>query len=65
MYFYIYEPELVRERKEGHLKHQCFWAAGVNDMLAVDQYDKWKRFGLSLHTGIDPFPGWIHWIKVW
>ena len=34
-------------------------------MLAVDQHDKWKWFGLSLHTGIDPFPGRIHWIKVW
>ena len=65
MYFRIYEPELVRERKEGRLKRRRFWAAGVNDMLAVDQHDKWKRFGLALHTGIDPFPGRIHWIKVW
>jgi len=49
----------------GWLKRRRFWAAGVNDILAVDQHDKWKRFGLSLHKGIDPFPGVIHWIKVW
>ena len=65
MYFRVYEPDLVRERKAGRLKRRRFWAAGVNDMLAVDQHDKWKRFGLALHTGIDPFPGRIHWIKVW
>jgi hypothetical protein len=52
MYFRVYEPNLVRERKEGRLKRRRFWAAGVNDMLAVDQHDKWKRFGLALHTGI-------------
>jgi hypothetical protein len=34
-------------------------------MLAVDQHDKWKRFGLALHTGIDPFSGRTHWIKVY
>ncbi|PPQ83249.1 hypothetical protein CVT24_001149 [Panaeolus cyanescens] len=34
-------------------------------MIAVDQHDKWKRFGLALHTGVDPFSGVIHWIKVW
>lgn len=65
VYFRIYEVDLVRERKAGRLKRRRFWAAGVNDILAVDQHDKWKRFGLALHTGVDPFPGHIHWIKVW
>ena len=46
MYFRVYEPDLVCERKAGRLKRRRFWAAGVNDML-------------------DPFPGRIHWIKVW
>ena len=55
----------MAQHKAGHLKHWCFWAVGVYDILAVDQHDKWKRFGLALHTGIDPFPGWIHWIQVW
>jgi hypothetical protein len=65
VYFRVYESKLIWERKAGHLKRWRFWAAGVNDILAVDQHDKWKRFGLALHTGIDPFPGHIHWIKVW
>ncbi|KAG0709187.1 hypothetical protein DFH29DRAFT_978772 [Suillus ampliporus] len=52
-YFTAYEPELR------------FWAAGVNDLFAVDQHDKWLRFGLGLHTGIDPFSGRIMWIRVW
>jgi hypothetical protein len=34
-------------------------------MVTVDQHDKWQCFGLHLHTGSDPFPGQIHWIKVW
>lgn len=65
VYFRIYESDLIRQRKAGRLKRRRFWAAGVNDLMAVDQHDKWKRFGLALHTGIDPFPGRIHWIKVW
>lgn len=65
VYFRVFEPELVRERKAGRLRRRRFWAAGVNDILAVDQHDKWKRFGLALHTGIDPFAGRIQWMKVW
>ncbi|KAF9536051.1 hypothetical protein CPC08DRAFT_652289, partial [Agrocybe pediades] len=64
-YFRIFEPDLVRERKSGRLKRRQFWAAGVNDLIAVDQHDKWKKYGLALHVGIDPFPGVIHWLKVW
>lgn len=65
-YFAIYEPELVQERKAHRLKRKRFWAAGVNDLIAVDQHDKWKyKFGLALHTGIEPFAGRIQWIKVW
>ena len=64
-WFRIFEPDLIRQRKARNLKRRRFWAAGVNDMLAVDQHDKWKRFGLALHTGIDPFSGRTHWIKVY
>ncbi|KAG2114133.1 hypothetical protein DEU56DRAFT_749025 [Suillus clintonianus] len=64
-YFATYEPELVRERKARRLKRKRFWAAGVNDLFAVDQHDKWLRFGLGLHTGIEPFSGRIMWIRVW
>lgn len=64
-YFAAYEPELVRQRKARKLKRKRFWAAGVNDLFAVDQHDKWLRFGLGLHTGIEPFSGRIMWIRVW
>ncbi|KAG2109269.1 uncharacterized protein F5147DRAFT_652369 [Suillus discolor] len=65
LYFAVYEPELIRERKARSLKRRRFWAAGVNDLFAVDQHDKWLRFGLGLHTGIELFSGCIMWIHVW
>ena len=34
-------------------------------MLALDQHDKWLRFGLALHNGVDPFAGQLQWMKVW
>jgi hypothetical protein len=58
-YFATYEPELVRDRKANCLQRRRFWAAGVNDLFAVDQHDRWLRFGLALHTGIEPFSGCI------
>ncbi|KAI6017262.1 hypothetical protein BKA83DRAFT_4497071 [Pisolithus microcarpus] len=64
-YFATYEPHLIRHRKARHLQHHRFWAAGVNDLWAVDQHDKWSRFGLALHMGIEPFSGKILWIRIW
>ncbi|KAF9232881.1 hypothetical protein BU15DRAFT_67056 [Melanogaster broomeanus] len=64
-YFTTHEPDLVRQRKAGRLQRRRFWAAGVNDIWAVDQHDKWLCFGLALHTGIEPFSGQILWMKVW
>ena len=64
-YFLTYEPELLRQRKVNRLKCRRFWAAGVNDIWAIDQHDKWLCFGLALHTGIEPFSGRILWTKVW
>ncbi|CAK5274358.1 unnamed protein product [Mycena citricolor] len=65
-YFRVYEPDLVRERRQRHFKRKRFWAAGANDIWAVDQHDKWKyKFGLALHTSIDPFLGLIHWMRIW
>ncbi|KAG2134218.1 hypothetical protein BD769DRAFT_1385810 [Suillus cothurnatus] len=64
-YFAMYEVELVRQRKAHRLQRRRFWAAGVNDLFAVDQHDKWLRFGLALHTGIEPFSGRIMWMRVW
>ncbi|OAX32928.1 hypothetical protein K503DRAFT_860077 [Rhizopogon vinicolor AM-OR11-026] len=42
-----------------------FWCAGVNDVWPQDQHDKWMRFGLWLHISLDPFTGWINWLKIW
>jgi hypothetical protein len=65
-YFSIYEKELVKERKAKRLKRKRFWAAGVNDLWCVDQHDKWKKkFGLGLHSGVEPFSGRLLWLKVW
>ncbi|KAG2080493.1 hypothetical protein BD769DRAFT_1684951 [Suillus cothurnatus] len=64
-YFAAYEAGLVRQQKARRLQRRRFWAAGVNDLFAVDQHDKWLRFGLALHTEIEPFSGRIMWIRVW
>ncbi|KAG2125170.1 hypothetical protein DEU56DRAFT_759413 [Suillus clintonianus] len=64
-YFALYELELVRQHKACRLRRRRFWAAGVNNLFAVNQHDKWLRFGLGLHTGIEPFSGRIMWIRVW
>ncbi|KAG2078334.1 hypothetical protein BDR04DRAFT_1124232 [Suillus decipiens] len=64
-YFDIYKPELVIQRKANCLRRRRFWAAGVNDIFTVNQHDKWLRYGLGLHTGIEPFSGRIMWMRVW
>ncbi|KAG1778332.1 hypothetical protein EV702DRAFT_1179015 [Suillus placidus] len=64
-YFANYEADLIRQRKARRLRRKRFWAAGINDLFAVDQHDKWLRFGLALHTGIEPFSGRIMWMRVW
>ncbi|KAI6167932.1 hypothetical protein EDD17DRAFT_1882904 [Pisolithus thermaeus] len=64
-YFATYEPHLIRQCKARRLQRRRFWAAGVNDLWAVNQHDKWNRFGLALHTGVEPFSGKILWIRIW
>ncbi|KAH7906201.1 hypothetical protein BJ138DRAFT_1117789 [Hygrophoropsis aurantiaca] len=59
------EPELVKARQAKRFKRKRFFAAGVMDIVTMDQHDKWKRFGLWLHLGLDPFSGFITWLKVW
>ncbi|KAI6009437.1 hypothetical protein F5J12DRAFT_905030 [Pisolithus orientalis] len=63
--FLTYEPELIQQCKTCCLRHCYFWAAGVNDIWAVDQHNKWLHFGLVLHTAVEPFSGKILWICVW
>jgi hypothetical protein len=64
-YLFEVEPKEVRERRKRKFKRSKFYAAGVMDLLTFDQHDKWKRFGLYLHLGIDPFSGRFTWLKIW
>jgi hypothetical protein len=60
------EPEKVKQRLARRFKRKRYYAAGVNDVWAQDQHDKWgPQYGLWLHTSLDPHPGWINWMKVW
>jgi hypothetical protein len=59
------EPEEIANRRRRGFRRRHFWAAGVNDVWPQDQHDKWGRFGLWLHAGIEAFSGEINWIKIW
>ena len=59
------EPEEVANRRKRGFRRRHFWAAGVNDVWPQDQHDKWGRFGLWLHAGLEAFSGEINWIKIW
>jgi hypothetical protein len=59
------EPEQVNKRCRRALKRRRFWAAGVNDVWPQNQHDKWGRFGLWLHAGLEAFSGEINWLKIW
>ncbi|KZS94018.1 hypothetical protein SISNIDRAFT_384265, partial [Sistotremastrum niveocremeum HHB9708] len=38
---------------------------GVFETWSFDQHDKWRRFYLYLHVGLDVFSGKILWLKIW
>ncbi|KAF8164948.1 hypothetical protein B0H34DRAFT_779969 [Crassisporium funariophilum] len=59
------EPDAVAARKSWKFRQKRFWAAGVIDIWAIDQHDRWQRFGLWMHCSIDPYPGWVAWLKIW
>lgn len=58
-------PQEVENRRHRHLKRKRFWAAGVNDIWSFDQHDKFRRFHLYLHIGLEPVSGKILWLKIW
>jgi len=64
-YFRLMESDAVKFRKQKRFWRKRFWVAGVMDMLTCDQHDKWKRFGLWLHLGLDPYGGHLAWLKIW
>ncbi len=55
----------VLARKGQRLIRKQFWTVGVNDIWTMDQHDKWRRFQLLLHIGIEPHSGLILWLKLW
>ncbi|KAH9856695.1 hypothetical protein C2E23DRAFT_866064 [Lenzites betulinus] len=59
------EPDAVQRRRHRKFLRHRFWAAGVNDMWSFDQHDKWGRFGLFLHAGVEPVAGEIKWLRIW
>ncbi|KAI9454642.1 hypothetical protein BJY52DRAFT_1205187 [Lactarius psammicola] len=59
------EPDAVDTRWYKRFKRRNFIAIGPNEMWSLDQHDKFKRYGLFFHVGLDLFPGVIHWCKVW
>ncbi|KAJ6631981.1 hypothetical protein B0H10DRAFT_1937713 [Mycena sp. CBHHK59/15] len=63
--FKVINPHGIQQRKRKRFRRKHFWAAGVMDILTFDQHDKWKRFGLWLHIGLDPYSGCITWLKIW
>ncbi|KZT59695.1 hypothetical protein CALCODRAFT_536231 [Calocera cornea HHB12733] len=61
----LHFPEEVRQRKAKRLKRKQFWSPGVFAVVAVDQHDKWGRYGLYLHLGMEAFSGALLWLKIW
>ncbi|KAI0080982.1 hypothetical protein K474DRAFT_1704269 [Panus rudis PR-1116 ss-1] len=64
-YMNVFHRELVLARRTRRLIRKVFWAVGVNDIWCFDQHDKWRRFELYLHIGLEPFSGRILWLKIW
>ena len=64
-YLRLTEPDAVDAQRYKRFKRRTFLAVGPNEMWSLDQHDKFKRYGLFFHVGLDPFPGVIHWCKVW
>ena len=61
----LYHREEVSARKGRRLKRKKYWTVGVNDVWTIDQHDKWRKFQLFLHVGIEPHSGLILWLKIW
>ena len=59
------EPGKVAARLGNGIICRMFYVAGVNHFWAMDQHDKWKRFGLFWHGCMDGFSGKILWLVIW
>ncbi|KAJ7719745.1 hypothetical protein B0H16DRAFT_1336478, partial [Mycena metata] len=59
------EPDAVKQRRVFRFKRKKYWCAGIMDIVCFDQHDKWKKFGLYKHIGVEPYAGQILWLKIW
>ncbi|KZT55411.1 hypothetical protein CALCODRAFT_405924, partial [Calocera cornea HHB12733] len=59
------DPVGNQQRRARRLKHYVHWSTGLHEVWSVDQHDKWKRFGLFLHVGVENFSNFVLWLKVW
>ncbi|KAG9124323.1 hypothetical protein FRC07_012033 [Ceratobasidium sp. 392] len=64
-YNQIHEPEKVAARLHRVTPKKPFVVAGPNEMWAVDQHDKFKKWGLWFHACVDTYSGFIIWLTVW
>jgi hypothetical protein len=59
------EPEATTARKGKRIQRRQQYIAGVNVTWTMDQHDKWRKYGLLLHVGLDICSGYVLWAKVW
>lgn len=64
-YLRTIEPEAVKVRQRTRFKRKVAWCAGVMHIVTMDQHDKWKRFGLFMHIGLEAMTGKIVWLVIW
>ncbi|KZT31989.1 hypothetical protein SISSUDRAFT_1067287 [Sistotremastrum suecicum HHB10207 ss-3] len=61
----IYEPAAVAaRRKHAYIRH-AYETPAVGECWSFDQHDKWLRFRVHLHVGLDVYSGKVLWIKAW
>ncbi|KAJ8084455.1 hypothetical protein PM082_003225 [Marasmius tenuissimus] len=59
------EKDKVDARKYRTMKRRVYYTAGVMDILSVDQHDKWSKWQLYLHLGVEICSGKLLWITIW
>ncbi|KAI0086273.1 hypothetical protein BDY19DRAFT_908518 [Irpex rosettiformis] len=58
----LMKVKLLREKGMGVSKKLILEYMNLN---YPDQHDKWRKFQLFLHVGIEPHSGLILWLKIW
>ena len=59
-----YDPDGVLRRKQRKLRQRKYFSAGPNYYWHIDEHDKLKPFGFSLHGCIAGFPRRLIWLEV-